>query len=139
MTISSQRLFLLTIVATIVGGACSSPARPVPCVCTEEFRIFPVRIVDGAGEPALGVNLTRIHVPTGAVLEPGFLGLFQPGTYLVADDGMVDVFSDAGDTVRVTAEMNGASVTADFVFAVPEPCRCHVEQRAGPDTLVIGN
>jgi hypothetical protein len=39
--------------------------------------------------------------------------------------------------VRVTGVKGDASFSADFVFAVPDPCRCHVEQLAGPDTVVV--
>jgi hypothetical protein len=61
--------------------------------------------------------------------------MLQPGAYLVADDGMLDVFSSEGDTVRVTGTKDAAAFVADFVFAVPDPCRCHVERVSGPDSV----
>ncbi len=126
-------------VGTLASVACDDSIDPGECVCTEEFRLFTVRIVDRRGSPVSDASLTRTLVRTGQVIEPGFLGLLDAGVYLVADDGMKDIFTDAGDTVRVTVARNGETVVADFVFAVPEPCRCHVEQRAGPSTIVIGN
>jgi hypothetical protein len=84
------------------------------------------------------VTLVRTNLRTGKVLEPGWLGLLVAGTYLVADDGLVDEFSSAGDTVRVVGTQGGVSFTADFVFAAPAPCRCHVELLSGPGTVIIG-
>lgn len=123
--------------ALATGISCQGPTTS-RCACTEEFRYFTVTVLDDALQPADNVTLTRTNLRTGEVLEPGWLGLLAPGTYLVADDGLLDEFSNAGDTLRVVGTQNGASFTADFVFAVPAPCRCHVELRAGPDTVVIG-
>ncbi len=125
---------VLAVVSTTVL-ACTDPVDQ--CTCTEEFRAYPVTVVDVAGQPVSDVLLTRTHVPTGVILEPTWLGMPAPGVYIVADDGLIDVFSSDGDAVWVTGEKGDASFQADFVFAVPDPCRCHVEQRAGPDTVVI--
>ena len=124
----------LAVMATTVL-ACTDPVGQ--CVCTEEFRAYPVTVVDVADQPVADVVLTRTHIPTGAVLEPTWLGMPAPGVYIVADDGLIDVFSSDGDVVQVTGQKGAASFQVDFVFAVPDPCRCHVEQRAGPDTVVI--
>ncbi len=115
--------------------ACRDPVGT--CACTEEFRIFMVTVVDDTGAPVADVALTRTHLRTGAVIEPTWLGMSVPGTYVVADDGQRDVFSSGGDALRVRGERGGAVFVADFVFAVPEPCRCHVERLAGPDTVVM--
>jgi hypothetical protein len=48
--------------------------------------------------------ITRVHVPTGAVLEPASLGQPEAGRYVVADDGMIAVFSGCGDVVRLLGE-----------------------------------
>jgi hypothetical protein len=126
----------LLLVAAALAGCDDEPTGG--CACTEEFRTFTVTVLDDAMQPAQGVTLTRTNLRTGRVLEPGWLGLLVPGTYLVTDDGDRDEFSSAGDTVRVTGTQPGASFTADFVFAVPDPCRCHVVRLAGPDTVTIG-
>ncbi len=125
---------LLAVVATTLP-ACQDVVNQ--CACTEEFRAYPVTVVDAAAQPVAEVVMTRTHLPTGAVLEPTWLGMPAPGVYIVADDGLIDVFSSDGDLVRVTGVKGDASFSADFVFAVPDPCRCHVEQLAGPDTVVV--
>jgi len=128
---------LLALGLLTTGLTCNDPTSS-RCACTEEFRFFTVTVLDDALQPAQNVTLQRTNLRTGKVLEPGWLGLLTAGTYLVADDGLLGEFSSAGDTLRVVGTQGGASFTADFVLAVPGPCRCHVELRAGPDTVIIG-
>lgn len=130
---------MVVLLAAAPVPACDDPASAGPCACTEEFRSYTVTVLDDAMQPMNGVALTRTNLRTGRVLEPGWLGLLAPGVYVVTDDGLRDEFSSDGDVVRVTGSQGGASFTADFVFAVPEPCRCHVVRLAGPDTVVIGD
>jgi len=130
---------LLAVAGAALGAlattACEDPASL--CACTEEFRSYILTVVDDAGNPAADVTLTRTNLRTSEVLEPTGLGQAEPGTYKVVDDGLVDAFSSEGDTVRVTGVQGAATFAADFVFAAPEPCRCHVDKLAGPDTVVI--
>jgi hypothetical protein len=107
------------------------------CACTEEYRVFTVTVLDDALQPVDTATVVRTNLRTGRVLEPGWLGLPTPGTFVVADDGLLNEFSSAGDVVRVTVSRGGVSVSADFLFAAPLPCRCHVERRAGPDTVIV--
>ena len=132
-----HRPWTLALGLTVVAMACGN-AIDSTCACTEEFRYFTVTVLDDAFQPAQNVTMVRTNLRTGTILEPGFLGLFAPGTYLVADDGLRDEFSSAGDTVRVVGTQAGATFSADFVFATPAPCRCHLELRSGPDTVIIG-
>jgi hypothetical protein len=137
----SRFLPLLPLLLLLVAGAghlTCSPTTDGTCACTEEFRTFAVTVLDDAMQPAEDVVLTRTNLRTGRVIEPGWLGMLTPGTYLVADDSNLDEFSSRGDIVRVVGGGPAGSFSADFVFRVPEPCRCHVELVAGPDTVVIG-
>lgn len=124
------------VVAALAILACDDAAGP--CFCTEEFRTFLVVVVDDTGNPVADVTITRTNLRTDQVFEPSWLGMPKPGTYLVADDGILDEFSSEGDMVRVTGEKGGATFEAHFVFAAPGPCRCHVDKLAGPDTVIIG-
>lgn len=128
---------ILTLGLALIALACGDSTDST-CACTEEFRYFTVTVLDDASQPAQNVTLVRTNLRTGKVLEPGFLGMLTPGTYLVADDGLLDEFSSTGDTVRVVGTQTGVAFSADFVFAASAPCRCHVELRSGPDTVVIG-
>lgn len=133
------RLLAATAATTIALGfsACEDPVSG--CACTEEYRAYSVTVVDGVGNPISDLTVVRTNLRTGKVLQPGWLGLLIPGVYLVADDGMLNAFSSVGDTVRITGVKDGTSIVADFVFAVPEPCRCHVELIAGADTVFVGD
>jgi len=132
---------LLLVLLPFLGGAdglgCST-ATDGTCACTEEFRTFTVTVLDDAMQPAANVTLTRTNLRTGRVVEPGWLGLLTPGTYLVTDDSDLNEYSSEGDILRVVGTQDGASFTADFAFRVLAPCRCHVELLAGPDTVIIG-
>jgi hypothetical protein len=128
---------MLALGLALIAAACGD-STDATCACTEEFRYFTVTVLDDASQPAQNVSLTRTNLRTGNVLDPGFLGMLAPGTYLVADDGLLDEFSSAGDTLRVVGTQGGATFSADFVFATPAPCRCHLELRSGPDTVIIG-
>jgi hypothetical protein len=119
----------------VVLGACDDQSSQ--CACTEEFRTYPVTVVDEAGDVATDVVLNRTNLRTAQVFEPTWLGQHVPGTYLVADDGLVYEFSIDGDSVRVDGQQGVAAFTAFFEFAVTGPCRCHVEKLSGPDTVVI--
>ncbi|HEX9692026.1 MAG TPA: hypothetical protein VGA22_08005 [Gemmatimonadales bacterium] len=137
-----KRLVLGLLAGTLVLGpvsACDDVGGP--CACTEEFRVFLVTLVDQAGVPVTDASLTRTNLRTGAALEPvdGWLGLVDEGAYVVADDNMIAEFSSAGDRVLVEGANGAGTLTfsAEFRFAVPQPCACHVEKLAGPDTVVM--
>ena len=116
------------------GSACDTD---IDCLCTLDFRLFGVTVVDETGQLVSDAMLSRLNLRSGQMLEPTWLGLLEPGVYLVADDGHLDAFSSEGDVVRVTGTKGTISFSADFEFASPAPCRCHVEQLAGPDTVVM--
>jgi hypothetical protein len=124
--------------AVLPTAACEDTLAP--CACTKEFRAYLVTLVDPQGAPLADAVLTRVNLRTGRVLEPTWLGFTDAGTYAVADDGMRDEFSSDGDVVRVegTAGPDSTAFQADFVFALPAPCFCHVEKLAGPDTITVG-
>lgn len=122
----------------VAGVACYEDEAPTsPCACTEEYRLYTVEVVDVAGDPVSDVNITRTNLRTNEVLDPGWLGMLQPGIYVVAEDGMIDDFSSAGDELRVIGEKGGATFQAEFEFAVTAPCRCHVEKLSGPDRVIF--
>jgi len=133
---SANARWLLNGMVLLALAACvDDPASQ--CVCTEEFRVFSVAVLDDASQPVPDAQLTITNLRTGRVLTSGWLGQLAPGSYVVADDGMLDEFSGEGDMVRVEGQASAGSFTADFVFA-PDACGCHLQRVAGPDTVVIG-
>jgi hypothetical protein len=133
---SAKVRFLLA--GAVLGAPAACGDDPAGrCVCTEEFRIFSVAVIDDASQPVPDAQLTATNRRTGRTLTSGWLGQLVPGSYVIADDGMLSEFSGDGDTVRVVGTKGGASFTADFVFA-PDACGCHLQKVAGPETVVLG-
>jgi hypothetical protein len=132
---ANARPLLNGIVLLALAACADDPASQ--CVCTEEFRVFSVAVLDDASQPVSDAQLTVTNLRTGRDLTSGWLGQLVPGSYVIADDGMLDEFSSDGDPVRVTGQAAAGSFTTVFVFA-PDACRCHLQRVAGPDTVVIG-
>jgi hypothetical protein len=105
-------------------------------VCTTEFAAVTVTVVDASGAPVLDATVTSTLVRTGETLEPIWLGLPTPGTYVIVDDGSRDKLRTSGDTVAVTAQRNAGPSTAATYF-IDVPGGCHVHKVTGPDTLSV--
>lgn len=106
------------------------------CVCTAEFRVYGLTVVDEAGEPVNEVSLEVVNLRTDRRLVSLFLGMPTPGTFWIVDDTMRDEFRVGGDSVRVTGTSGSLSFVTGFRFSVDE-CGCHVHKLAGPDTVTI--
>jgi hypothetical protein len=106
------------------------------CVCTEEFRVYGLTVVDDDGAPVNDASLEVVNLRTDRQLVSTFLGLPTSGTYWIVDDSMLDEFTVDGDSVEVTGTNDGLSFRTGFRFAVDE-CGCHVQKLAGPDTVTI--
>jgi hypothetical protein len=132
---ANARLLLNGMVLLALAACGDDPASQ--CACTEEFRIFSVAVLDDASQPVSDAALTVTNLRTGRALTSGWLGQLVPGSYVIADDGMLEEFSDAGDRVRVEGQASAGSFTVEFTFA-PDACRCHLQRVSGPDTVVIG-
>ena len=114
------------------GASCSPPATP--CICTLEFRIFTVTVVDAAGEPAEGVSISVRRVSDGADLtQPNDL-VQGPGVYVIMTDGNGDDVSQDGTAVEVVGTLGDTGFTAEYNFS-RDACGCHVNKISGPDTV----
>lgn len=127
-----------TLIGTVFSLAACSDDECNTVACTMEFRTFSVAVVNDAGEPVAGLEPVVTLVRTGEELDFSNMGPGDPanGNYLVMTDGHGALIEQDEEPVRFTATTGGLSVTGDFVFGVTM-CRCHVEQLAGPDTLVM--
>ena len=103
--------------------------------CTAMFAIVPVAVVDGAGQPVEGAEVSAVLVRTGQTLVPTNLALFAPGTYPLVDDGSTAVLRRSGDDVTATITKGAQSMTVDYVFSVADGC--HVSKVSGPDTVTL--
>lgn len=107
------------------------------CICTEEFRMYFVVVVDTLGNPVDSL-LTTITNDRGK--EYNFEGYtpppFMPGAYCVMMDGYQDDFSLSPGKIFFKGIKNNLEVTGEYLFNT-DKCRCHVYKVSGPDTLIL--
>jgi hypothetical protein len=123
---------LLVLAGVLV--ACDGNEPQTPCACTEEFRSYHLTVVDGAGEPADGVDVRVVRVLTGERLDFGSPA-GTPGVYVIMDDSFTDRIA-ADESFQVGGVRGEASFTTEFRFGTDE-CRCHVLRFAGPDSVTL--
>lgn len=105
------------------------------CVCTSEFRSYTVAVVDGTGAPVSGLAPTITLVRTGQRVMPRASAFGN--MYPVFTDDEVALVGDAAEAVRFAVTGAPGTATADFVFDVDRPCRCHIRKVSGPDTVTL--
>jgi len=80
-TLGGRMSWLLFLAAGVASCSDSEPATP--CFCTVEFRVFPVRVTDAAGQPAEGVSISVRRVSDAAVLTEIEDFFLAPGVYVI--------------------------------------------------------
>jgi hypothetical protein len=113
-------------------AACSSEDEP--CLCTEEFRMIAVTVVDGGGAPVDGATVAVMREINGDALPFGAPG-HMPGMYVVYDDSRT-ASTRPGESIRVTGSKDALTFDGVIQVTVDLPCRCHISKAGGPDTLV---
>ena len=128
-------ILVITSIPLILWKQCSD--EPNDCICTEEFRMYFVTVVDSLGNPVDSL-LTTITNNRGK--EYGFGGYtpppLMPGAYFVMTDGYQDDFGLSPGKIFFKGIKNNLEVTGEYLFNT-DKCRCHVYKVAGPDTLVL--
>jgi hypothetical protein len=132
-----MKFFVLLIVSIplILWKQCSDD--PDDCMCTEEFRMYFVVVVDTLGNPVDSLH-TSIKNERGK--EYNF-GEFEPppysqGAYFVMTDGYEGDFRSGSNKIFFKGTKEDKQVTGEFEFKT-DKCLCHVYKIAGPDTLVL--
>ena len=107
------------------------------CVCSAEFRMYLVTVIDTLGNPVDSLQ-TKVTNSWGKVYT--FEELSQPpyldGAYFVMTDGYQYDFTTRPEKILFRGNKNSLEVIAEFFFNTDE-CRCHVHKVSGPDTLVL--
>lgn len=128
--------FSAVALTTVFGvSGCDADDGTQLIVCTEEFRILSVTVVDGTGAPVDSLDLSVVRTRDGFTFDIGQDLAFDAGQYVIFDDGFKDEVTPAGEAIQVTATKDGVSVTGSYVIAT-DPLGCHIEKVSGPDTLV---
>ncbi len=134
-----MRLALVAaLVSPFVGSsvACDS----LDCICTDELRFWHVTAVDAAGLPVSDLVLTVVVPRSNDTLDAQSLAALSApaaGRYAVFSDEFKDRIEPGGELVRAEGRRDGQGFTADFTFAVLDPCRCHATKLAGPASVVV--
>jgi hypothetical protein len=114
--------------------ACDGDEPQIPCACTEEFRSYHLTVLDGAGQPADGVDVRVVRVRTGERLIFGSPA-GTPGVYVIMDDSFTDRIAE-DESFQVSGVRGEASFVTEHRFGTDE-CRCHVLWLAGPDSVSL--
>jgi hypothetical protein len=129
-------VLLIAVALPAVSGGCLEDDAD-DCVCSLEFRIIQVRVVDESGKPVPGVDVVATLVRTGEVLPKKFDIELPEGSYVVVTDGDTGkIRPGLGDEVRVAGSVDDRYFGTGYWITVDD-CRCHVSKAAGPDQVVI--
>ena len=122
-----------------IGGfilSCDAFSDLKNCICTEEFRVYTVSVVDQNKQPLDSLRV-RIYNPlTGRQfdIEQSYAS-YERGLYTVMTDAYTRDLQEGGEPVIFEAENDTLAASGRFYFTVDD-CRCHVEKASGPDTLI---
>lgn len=120
-------------VLAIVVSACDL-RDPADCVCTEQFVTLGVYVVDATGKPVEELRLVVTVPRTGDTLHLGLPR--ESGYHYIADDRMTGMLPDGGEWIRAEGWTDRMLFVQPFLIGT-DPCFCHVEKHAGPDTIVV--
>lgn len=127
--------FTLLLFSLLLWNSCNEDSQD--CLCTEEFRMYFVIVVDSLKNP---VDSLQTTVTSSGGKEYNFSDFSpppnMPGAYFVMTDGYENDFTVKPEIILFTGNKNGKQVNGEFFFNTDE-CRCHVYKIAGPDTLVL--
>ena len=123
---------LFIFIAVIILYSCSDAED---CVCTTEFRMITVVVVDELNVPVTGL-ITTVKDDSGKVY--GLLSdpLIFPGHYTVMDDNYTRELTTLPKRFLFTGVKDSLTVNGEF-FVNTDECNCHIEKVSGPDTLVL--
>ena len=118
-------------------GLASASCDSVGQICTQEFRVATVTVVDAQSAPITNATVTTTLKRTGQVVPITSFMDFVPGTYPVLDDGAVPLLrSRKQEDFNLTVTRPGqAPVTAMYRFEAQGGC--HIEKVSGADTLHV--
>jgi hypothetical protein len=120
-----------SIALSITAVACSSENA---LNCTEEFRIYGVYVVDGAGFVLPGLDYTVTISNLGHEVEvDSTVAPPANGWYPLVTDAQGALLGQTGSLVRFDGTDGTLTTTGDYLFVAG---LCHVEKLSGPDTLV---
>lgn len=110
-----------------------------PFVCTDEFVMYSVTVLDPTGEPADSVQIEVSNKETGNiydVCEGNLCNEIHTGTYTIMHDGFFGDISKSGEKILVEGTKEDLQFKEEYAFRSGD---CHIEKLAGPDTVSLAS
>lgn len=128
------RLILLIVIILIMG--CDKFYKD--CICTQEFRMYSLTILDSEDAPIDSVKITVRDKLSNKIYDLSDYNYdFLPkGEYIIFHDGFKNDLSTITQLIVVKLEVDSLIEQTDFGFNTDE-CKCHVQKVFGPDTIWI--
>jgi hypothetical protein len=136
----TRRILLLLIVASFT--ACDKNRQRPACIittCTQQFVSVGVRFVDKNGDGVAVENFIAKNLRSDSVIVvPGVIDPgFSPAFKTIANDGLLNKFSNSGDNVEIKATHPSTHQTKTAIVKIAGGCACHISKVSGPDTIVF--
>ena len=133
MKYAMKFIIILSAFYLLVIASCSE--NDTDCICSTEFRIIMVVVVDDSNNLVAGL-VTTVKDDSGKVYDVYNDPLIFPGHYTVMDDNFVMELSPLSKRFIFTGAKDSLTVDGEF-FVNTDDCICHVQKVSGPDTLIL--
>ncbi|MFH0736561.1 MAG: hypothetical protein V1773_19750 [bacterium] len=105
------------------------------CICTEEYRMYNVVIIDSLNKPIKGLTISFVDVNgvervVSTEIDPFF------NSYMIMNDGFVELMSVSPKPFLVKAYKQNFNIKQTYYFYT-DKCKCHVNKYSGPDTIKV--
>lgn len=104
------------------------------CICTMEFRIITVVVVDQFNNPVKEL-LTIIRDDKNKIYNVQMETLFD-GHYPVMSDKYTNEFTPVPRRILFYGQSDSLEVNGEYMINA-DNCKCHINKVSGPDTLVL--
>lgn len=123
-------LFGITLILTSCGKDDDNCSGDL--VCTTEFRIIAVEVVDADGNPVIFDEYKVTNLQTNEVIE---LAWETGDHYPIADDSMRSDLPTDGHQIELVGHIDGQEVLRE-TYLVGQDC-CHIRLLAGDTTIQL--
>ena len=120
-----KRIIFIVIVILFIFTNCDDNFQNRDCICTEEFRMYTLTILDSANSPIDSVNILVKDKLNNSVydLSDYYSYTFFPGTYVIFHDGFIEHMTYYPKIVLVEIEIDSITKVAEYTFKTDE-CKC---------------
>ena len=133
---------------TAAGTQAAHAQKPSSCICSENFAMVTLTLVDSKGVPVQDAKVRVRRLRSGITR---IVTADLPGAYTIADDMLRDSLRADGEPFEITVRWHGRTQRVVTVVGTRAPrkpvangaaatidnCRCHVLRISGPEKLVL--